>query len=310
MTEISDRRKALQQKRQRGLSQVAGLRARDKNETINDHGEAARRNNTPSPKPEGDDAHGSGGHGKGYNDNENDNWDDDYDVTTTDYPVHVFPLDFYPPSFLDTSSGKRVLLAEHVIQPLLYSDGAHGIACFDCGECECLDAVGGMCCGPACIALFAGVSECGNMGVGCVNWALDKILGARVVTEPGLISQCLDGCASILPTEACGLGVCMEEVQACAVSAGECANSATGGCAGSVGECVTGCTTSITECGATCSANITNCGTCLQTTANDTITCLQSSYQAIRNGIPSCNQHQVIYHELQTCYRQLTSCFR
>lgn len=267
MTAISDRRKALQQKRQRGLSQVASRR-----DTMMKGASETDRLNTPSPKPDEDWEKGLEKRGPQQ---EQDDADDDYDVLCVDHPVHVFPLDFYPPSFVDTASGKRIILAEHIIQPVLYSDGSNtGVACCDCGECSCCDAFAGMCCGTACIAVLSGLSECAGMGVNCVNWAAGIVFSGSD-TGPGVMSRMLDACAEIMPGDC--FAVCLGEVSACV-------------------ESVTNSTT--------------NCSTCLQTTASDTVTCLQSSYSAVVNGMPSCNQHQVIYHELNTCYQQLTSCFR
>jgi hypothetical protein len=280
MAAISNRRKALQEKRQRGLSMAAG---RSRGPSMQQ--DASDRLNTPSPKPEGDLLQ------------DEEEADDDYPVTTTDYPVHVFPLDIYPPSFLDKSSGRRVLLAEHVIQPLLYSDGSHsGMALCDCGDCGA-DACGAMCCGPVCIALLAGLTECAGMGVGCVNQVADMVFAPS--SGPGALSQLIEGCSGMCPTNSDAGGVCAGEIAACVASASACLDEVTGGCMGSGTSCV-----------ADISGSVANCGTCLRTTAADTVTCLQTSYTAILNAIPTCNQHQVIYHELNSCYRQLTACFR
>lgn len=281
-TEISDRRKALQQRRQRGLTELVGRRESMRPTNVDE-----RPVPGTSPAPEDD-----------VSEAPPLPEEDDYLVTTIDHPVHVFPLDFYPPSFLDKETGKRVLLPEHAMQPMLYADGSrNGLVC----DCTCLDC--SFCCAPSCIALLGGMSGgCGAV-LGAVSAIIDDIIGPS--STPGFLSR-LAGQACSCITDNLGVRcTILEELNGLVALVSDFAQQCTGGC-GVQEQC--------SACASDASARATACYdgslSCVSSTYSETMTCIMSTYSAIVAATPQCNQHQVIYHELSACYRQLTSCCR
>lgn len=302
---ISERRKALQERRKKGLSEAAKRAEMISEEPEDDEDD---EDNEEKMDPESEAAHIAGDLDQNRGDEQAqrrvnprannivtyESIEDlvtdpaQHGITRVDYPVHVFPLELFPPEIVDRSTGRKTKLSENTIQPLLYMDGLDQddtslILC----DCECPEW-----CTVVFPALVAGFGACAHVipdtvnavcGANCMpalpNCVCCDIPNCGGLNCQALVANCIPA-ADMLPD-------CLGCVSGVGESAAACAAAVVGG--------VTDCAGTATACAASVADGVTNC-------YGNTVTTVTECYASI----PPCNIHNILLQELYSCYYQVT----
>lgn len=206
-------------------------------------------------------------------------------LVSIDQPVHVFPLEIFPPVVVDPETNTKINMTENMIQPQLYMNQDNSLCVCDFGCCDCQDSCS-LCLGGS----VAAVVGLGNLLFACGN---TQVSSASVCSCDALFPESCCFNASL-----CGEGGGSDECCAPSAPAGPSLcdtigfESVCGNFAGDISNSITGAATGCYNGASQCSAAMTSCIT----------DCYVSCLSSIRAPF------QVMYNELYMCYRQLTSC--